>query len=152
KTLELIDDISEEDAQVQSMPDASPAKWHLAHSTWFFETFVLGTLPGYEPVDAAYAYMFNSYYETVGPRVQRGQRGLLTRPSLRALLDYRQIVDERIAELLEHCRDPELLSRIELGLEHEQQHQELLLMDLKHLFGHQPLLPAYRDPARDLAV
>lgn len=152
KTLELLDDINEEDAQVQSMPDASPAKWHLAHTTWFFETFILGTLSGYEPVDAAYGYMFNSYYDVVGPRVQRANRGLLTRPSLRVLLDYRRIVDERIIALLEHCSDRELLSRIELGLEHEQQHQELLLMDLKHLFGHQPLLPAYRDPARDLAL
>ena len=144
-TVALLEGVSDEDAQVQSMPDASPAKWHLAHTTWFFETFVLAGVPGYRVVDPAYGYLFNSYYEAVGARVERAQRGLLTRPSLRDVLEYRRIVDEQVVSVLERSPSSDVRRFVELGLHHEQQHQELLLMDLKHLFGHQPLLPAYRS-------
>lgn len=144
-TTALLEGINEEDAQVQSMPDASPIKWHMAHTTWFFETFVLGATPSYEVVNPAYGFLFNSYYETVGPRVVRAQRGMLTRPSLREVTDYRRVIDDRMVALLGRLVPNEIQTRIELGLHHEQQHQELMLMDIKHLFGHQPLLPAYRE-------
>lgn len=144
-TVALLDGLTEEDAQVQSMPDASPTKWHLGHTTWFFEKFVLSRVPGYSAFNEAYDHLFDFDYETLGTRVERGSRGLLTRPSLQQILEYRRYVDERLNELL--ARDPtqELLQRVELGIHHEQQHQELVLMDVKHLFGHQPLLPAYRS-------
>src|SRR4051812_42997569 len=121
------------------MPDVSPTKWHRAHVTWFFETFVLGPT-GRDPYRAAYAYLFNSYYEAVGPRHPRPRRGLLTRPSLEAVMAYRAHVNAAMAEA---CADPAQADLIVLGLHHEQQHQELILTDIKHAFFSNPLLPAY---------
>ncbi|MEJ0026231.1 MAG: ergothioneine biosynthesis protein EgtB [Rhizomicrobium sp.] len=135
--------LSAEDQNVQSMPDASPTKWHLAHTTWFFEAVVLGKFqPDHRPFDPAYAYLFNSYYEGLGARHPRPQRGLLSRPALDEILEYRLHVDEAIARLIEeHATDvSELLT---LGLHHEQQHQELILTDILHAFSCNPLLPAY---------
>ncbi len=135
--------LSPEDQTVQSMPDASPTKWHLAHTTWFFETFVLRPhVAGYRPFDPAYEYLFNSYYEAVGPRHPRPQRGMITRPGVEAILAYRQHVTNAVAELIAMGRG-EGAAIVELGLHHEQQHQELILMDAKHLLSMNPLFPAY---------
>lgn len=141
-SLDLVSPLSDADATAQSMPDASPAKWHLAHVTWFFETFILRDhVPGYRLHDERWAYLFNSYYEAEGARHARPRRGLLTRPSLGEVIEYRRRVDAAMLAamplILERC--PDLLA---LGLNHEQQHQELLLTDLKHLFFHNPLGPA----------
>ena len=128
------------------MPDASPTKWHLAHSTWFFETFILGAAPGYEVFDKAFSYLFNSYYETLGPRQARPQRGLLTRPSVEAVLAYRQHVDGAMTALLQGPQLPQYLEElVVLGLNHEQQHQELMLTDVLHLFAQNALQPAYDE-------
>ncbi len=138
--------LSAEDAMVQSMADASPSKWHLAHTTWFFERFVLGARPGYHPVDPAWDYLFNSYYQSVGPMHARAQRGVLSRPSLAQVLGYRDEIDARMARAFERGEfDEALRQRIVLGLHHEQQHQELLLTDIKHALWCNPLKPAYRD-------
>ncbi|HET6436787.1 MAG TPA: ergothioneine biosynthesis protein EgtB [Anaeromyxobacter sp.] len=143
-TLKLAAPLTPEDAQVQSMPDASPAKWHLGHTTWFFETFVLRPArPDEAPFHPSFAYLFNSYYETAGPRQPRPERGLLTRPGLEEVLRYRAEVDGRMAEVLETGLAPDLLEVVELGVAHEEQHQELLLTDLKHAFHANPLRPAY---------
>ncbi|SPR96486.1 ergothioneine biosynthesis protein EgtB [Cupriavidus taiwanensis] len=140
----LVADLSDADATVQSMDDASPAKWHLAHTTWFFEEFVLAArIPDYEPVDPAYRYLFNSYYEAVGARHPRPQRGLLTRPSLDEVLAYREAVDEAMLSLLGSAQTDDEAALITLGLQHEQQHQELLLTDVLHLFAQNPLRPAF---------
>jgi ergothioneine biosynthesis protein EgtB len=134
--------LTPEDQCVQSMPDASPAKWHRAHTTWFFEEFVLGPfVPGYRPFDPAYRYLFNSYYEQVGPRHPRPQRGLLTRPSAEQVAAYRVHVDGAMAQL-QTALPAELVALIELGLQHEQQHQELLVTDMLHAFSFNPLAPA----------
>lgn len=136
--------LSAEDACAQSMPDASPAKWHLAHTTWFFETFVLERFePGFVPHAPAYRVLFNSYYNAVGDKHPRPQRGLLTRPSLDEVEAYRAAVDRRLLALLPRL-PPDGLQLVELGLHHEQQHQELLLTDVLHLFSCNPLKPAYR--------
>jgi ergothioneine biosynthesis protein EgtB len=141
-----------EDQVVQSMPDASPTKWHLAHTSWFFETFVLVPhVPRYRVFDARYAVLFNSYYHTAGERHPRPERGLLSRPTVSEVAAYRAHVDVWMAELLsgEHGRlSPALAGTLELGLNHEEQHQELLLTDAKHLLGSNPLLPAYLAPTR----
>ncbi|KVG67439.1 ergothioneine biosynthesis protein EgtB [Burkholderia pseudomultivorans] len=139
--------LSAEDQAVQSMPDASPSKWHLAHTTWFFETVVLmRRVPGYTPFDDAFQFLFNSYYEALGPRHPRPQRGLLTRPSLDDVHAYRQHVDDAMLRALA-CDDPALLDAIapevELGLHHEQQHQELIVTDMLHAFSCNPLRPAF---------
>lgn len=145
-TAELAAPLSAEDQTAQSMPDTSPTKWHQAHTTWFFETFLLHPrLAGYDAFDPEFNYLFNSYYEAVGARHPRPSRGLLTRPSLDAVLDYRAHVDKAMGEFLEHSLDTATRDLVELGLNHEQQHQELLLMDVKHLFSCNPLRPAYRS-------
>ena len=147
----LVRPLEPEDTVVQSMPDVSPAKWHLAHVTWFFEEFVLAHFdPDYRRYNAHYDYLFNSYYYSVGSMHARPRRGMLTRPTLAEVLSFRRAVDEAVVELLERDADnAELAARIELGLNHEQQHQELLLTDIKHVLFQNPLLPAY-DP--ELAV
>ncbi len=137
--------LSPEDCVAQSMLYASPAKWHIAHVTWFFETFVLAQcVSGYRPFHPEYRMMFNSYYNTVGEQHPRPQRGLLTRPSFAEVIDYRRYVDEHMTVLLEQGVDDDVAQVVDLGLHHEQQHQELLLMDIKHLFACNPLRPAYR--------
>jgi len=149
--------LSPEDCAAQSMPDASPVKWHLAHTTWFFETFVLEAgLPGYRPFAPAFRVLFNSYYNAVGEQHPRPRRGLLTRPSLEEVLAYRHCVDDRLASWLEAGGGGELASVLEVGLHHEQQHQELILTDVAHLLTCHPLRPAYREdlaapPARPAA-
>ncbi|HUA79765.1 MAG TPA: ergothioneine biosynthesis protein EgtB [Dyella sp.] len=147
QTLALCAGLSGEDLQVQSMPDASPGKWHLAHTTWFFEQFVLGYDPAYRSPNADWHYLFNSYYESVGSMHARPQRGLLSRPSLEDIRDYRARVDEAVGELLVRGLDATLAARVELGLQHEQQHQELLLTDIKHALWCNPLRPIYRKAA-----
>lgn len=143
-TCALADGLAPEDTVVQSMPDASPTKWHLAHTTWFFEQFVLACEPGYRPLQPDWTFLFNSYYQTVGPMHARPQRGLLSRPTLAEILDYRARVDAAIYERLLRPVDADLAALITLGLHHEQQHQELLLTDIQHLFSINPLEPAYR--------
>lgn len=138
--------LSAEDQCVQSMPDASPSKWHLAHTTWFFETLCLQAyVADYQPYDKRFAYLFNSYYEALGPRHARPERGMLTRPSLASVHAYRQHVDEAMLHLITQLPDDQsaLVPTITLGLHHEQQHQELLLTDIKHLLSRNPLLPTY---------
>jgi ergothioneine biosynthesis protein EgtB len=142
--------LSAEDQCIQSMPDASPTKWHLAHTTWFFETVLLQPhLSGYRAFDERFNYLFNSYYEALGPRHPRPQRGLLTRPTRDEVLAYRAHVDEGVERLLEAARPDDALWRaiepiVSLGLQHEQQHQELLVTDILHAFSCNPLLPAYQ--------
>jgi ergothioneine biosynthesis protein EgtB len=137
--------LATDDYAIQSMPDASPAKWHIAHTSWFFEEFVLqAALEGYQFFDPAFRYLFNSYYETVGPRHSRPERGLLSRPTVEQVWAYRGYVDEELQFLLEReSLPPELQQIVTIGLHHEQQHQELLLTDLKHMFSRNPLKPAY---------
>ena len=143
-----------EDFVVQSMPDASPVKWHLAHTSWFFEQFILKPhLRGYRTLDPKYEYLFNSYYQAVGPMHQRPSRGLLTRPTVKDVLRYREHVDEHMAELLiDRMDDAQIHTLTTLGINHEQQHQELILTDLKHAFSRNPLQPAYRPRRSDSAA
>jgi ergothioneine biosynthesis protein EgtB len=144
--------LSAEDQTVQTMPDVSPTKWHRAHVTWFFETFILGEYAaGYRPFDEAYAYIFNSYYEAVGARHPRTERGLLSRPGIDEIARYRRFVDEAMAALVREPDQPGLAELITLGLHHEQQHQELLLMDIKHVLSRNPLQPAYLPGAPETA-
>ncbi len=147
-SLDLVSGLAVEDTVAQSMPDTSPSKWHLAHTTWFFEQFVLGRDPAYRPFNADWLYLFNSYYQSVGPMHARPQRGLLTRPTLAEVFAYRACVDRRLAILFDRGIDAELASLVILGLNHEQQHQELLLTDIKHLFSLNPLQPVYRESAQ----
>ena len=144
-TAGLCEPLAPEDLVVQSMPDASPAKWHLAHTTWFFEEFVLrAAVDGYRPHRDEFRYLFNSYYNSVGPMHRRPQRGLLTRPNLSEVQAYREQVDENVLRILERdSLPPDAREVLVLGLHHEQQHQELLLTDIKHLFACNPLHPAY---------
>ena len=143
--------LAPEDCVIQSMPDVSPTRWHLAHTTWFFETFVLSrATPDYQPCRAEFEYLFNSYYNSVGRQFPRPQRGLLSRPTVAEVWAYRRQVDQRIGELLEGVeadgeRCGQLLPVIELGLQHEQQHQELMLTDIKHVLAQNPLYPVYRE-------
>ncbi len=149
-TERLCQPLSAEDCQVQSMDDASPAKWHLAHTSWFFETFVLERWqPQYRVFHPAFRVLFNSYYQTVGKQHPRPQRGLLSRPTLEEVLAYRRHVDRYLPELLARGADEDggIAALVELGLQHEQQHQELILTDIKHLLSCNPLHPAYRERA-----
>ncbi|WP_312510491.1 ergothioneine biosynthesis protein EgtB [Massilia sp.] len=148
RSLQLAASLSNEDCCAQSMPDASPIKWHLAHTTWFFETFILEPREeGFTPFHSAFRVLFNSYYNGVGAKHPRPQRGLLTRPSLDEVKAYRADVDRRMALLLGHAVDETLAALVELGLQHEQQHQELMLTDIKHLLSCNPLYPAYAHDA-----
>lgn len=144
-TLALVQGLSAEDAQLQSMPDASPSKWHLAHTTWFFEQFVLMVQAEYRPLDARWLVLFNSYYQSVGPMHARPQRGMLSRPSLTQVLDYRGRIDAAMAAYLAQECDAAALAVVEIGLQHEQQHQELILTDILHAFSQNPLEPALRE-------
>ena len=147
-TQALATPLSDADATVQSMPDASPAKWHLAHVSWFFETFVLRDhVEGYRPFDDRFAYLFNSYYEADGPRHARPMRGMLTRPSLNEVRAYRAHVDAALLAAMPHLPEA-ACTLVTLGLQHEQQHQELLLTDLQHLFSLNPIAPALFDAPR----
>jgi ergothioneine biosynthesis protein EgtB len=148
RTAALCEPLAVEDYVIQSMPDASPAKWHLAHTTWFFETFVLAPhAPDYLQYHPQFAVLFNSYYNAVGPRWPRPERGLLSRPTVADVFGYRAHVDRQMTSLLASAAplSRPLAETIALGLNHEQQHQELLLADLKHAFAANPLRPAYRD-------
>ena len=144
----LIEPLEAEDFCLQGMADASPPKWHLAHTTWFLETFVLiPHCPGYVGADRRWNYLFNSYYDAVGPRQPRPQRGLLSRPPMAEVIAWRHKVNQSLEDLLQHNGDSPWLELVELGLQHEQQHQELMLMDLLDAFSRQPLEPAYNDAA-----
>ncbi|HEY9237653.1 MAG TPA: ergothioneine biosynthesis protein EgtB, partial [Burkholderiaceae bacterium] len=145
QSMALVAPLTAEDCQVQSMPDASPAKWHLAHTTWFFETFLLEpNEPGFRPFDASFRVLFNSYYQGVGQMHPRAQRGLITRPTLADVRNYRAAVDERMHRLLAtQGAEPSLAALVTLGLQHEQQHQELLLTDIKHALSFNPSHAAY---------
>jgi ergothioneine biosynthesis protein EgtB len=152
-TENLCASLDPEDCVAQSMPDTSPTKWHLAHTTWFFETFVLKEhASGYTPFHAGFGFLFNSYYNGAGERHTRSERGVLTRPTLKEILAYRAHVDEHMDVLVgggsaDETGDAREIQRVtEIGLQHEQQHQELILTDIKHLFAQNALLPAYRPP------
>jgi ergothioneine biosynthesis protein EgtB len=151
---QLCQPLATEDYVIQSMPDVSPPKWHLAHTTWFFETFLLiPYLSGYEVFHPQFGYLFNSYYESVGQRHPRPQRGLLSRPTVEEVYRYRAYVDEAMRSLLAELEDrSELEFSIVLGLHHEQQHQELLMTDIKHILACNPLRPAYRTDLPALAL
>jgi ergothioneine biosynthesis protein EgtB len=145
-TLALAEPLSPEDMTVQSMPHASPTRWHLAHTTWFFEHFLLSRERGHRPYREGWDYLFNSYYYTVGDMHQRPRRGLLSRPGVDEILAWRAQVDQRMAGLIESAGgDAETALLVTLGLNHEQQHQELILTDIKHALSLNPLKPAYRD-------
>jgi ergothioneine biosynthesis protein EgtB len=144
RTLDLCAGLSAEDMMVQSCPEASPAKWHLAHTAWFFESFVLREfLPGYRLFNADFPWLFNSYYEGFSAFPEKRLRAVFARPALKEILRYREHVDEGVARLLEAGAEPEALRRIELGVNHEEQHQELLLTDILHAFYTNPLRPVY---------
>ena len=149
RTLALCAGLEPEDYVVQSMPDVSPAKWHLAHTTWFFEHFVLEQhREGYRCFDGAYHHLFNSYYYSAGQMFPRPRRGLLSRPLVKEIRRYRDHVDEEVQRLLQQNGEPEIRQLVTLGLHHEQQHQELMLTDIKHVFSCNPLLPAVNDSLR----
>ncbi len=145
---EICRPLETEDYVVQTMPDVSPPKWHLAHTSWFFETFLLQEFDSsYQPFHPRYNYLFNSYYEAVGERHPRPQRGMLTRPTVREIYDYRRHVDQAICKLIAEAPDArlgEIGALLDLGLNHEQQHQELLFTDCKHILATNPLAPVYR--------
>lgn len=146
RTTRICEPLATEDYVIQPMVDASPPKWHLAHVTWFFETFILKPfVPGYKPYNPAYEVLFNSYYNGVGEPFPRAERGRLSRPTVAEVMAYRQYVDDHMAELVASELGGDLLFRTILGLNHEQQHQELLLTDLKYNLGNNPLYPAYLE-------
>lgn len=154
-TERLTEPLSPEDCQVQPMPDASPIKWHMAHTTWFFETFLLiPHAPGYRPFHPDFGYLFNSYYNAVGPRIARADRGLITRPDLAQIRAYRATVDAELERFLSDCDRATLETLgpvLELGLNHEQQHQELIVTDIKYTLSRNPSRPIYRpDAARSV--
>ena len=139
----LADPLSPEDQTVQTMPDVSPTKWHRAHTSWFFETFLLGARDGFRPFHPDYPFLFNSYYEAAGPRYTRSDRGCVSRPGCAEIARYREHVDAGMERLIGGGADDREASLVELGINHEQQHQELLLMDIKHVLSMSPLDPAY---------
>ncbi|WP_308005663.1 ergothioneine biosynthesis protein EgtB [uncultured Chryseobacterium sp.] len=147
RSVEICEPLETEDFVVQPVVDVSPPKWHLGHTTWFFETFILiPNLDGYEVFNSQYNFVFNSYYETIGARVIRTDRGNLSRPSVADIFQYRKYVDEQMETfLLNSDLSDDLKKLFELGLNHEQQHQELLLTDIKYILGHNPLFPAYNE-------
>jgi len=145
QTLRLVAPLSEADMTIQGAEFASPGKWHLAHTTWFFEEFFLNSFPGYAKKSEAYHFFFNSYYEMIGARQQQGMRGLITRPGLAEVLEYRLAVDDAVVNKLESGISRELETIIEIGLQHEQQHQELFLTDILYNLSLNPLFPAYRE-------
>ena len=146
QTMNLCEPLTPEDMMVQSCPEASPAKWHLAHTTWFFESFVLREfLPGYRVFNADFAWLFNSYYESFSAFPEKRLRSSFSRPGLDEVLRYREHVDAAMERLLEREPEAEALRRIELGVNHEEQHQELLLTDILHAFFTNPLRPKYRE-------
>ena len=149
----LVETLEPEDCVIQSMADVSPTRWHLAHTTWFFETLALAKFDErYRPYHPEYVFLFNSYYNTVGDQFPRPDRGLLSRPTVNEIMQYRDHVDARMVDMLEHQRlaaDSELATIIETGLHHEQQHQELMLTDIKHVFSCNPLFPVYRQTEPD---
>ena len=146
-TLDLAAPLSDADAAIQPFPDASPAKWHLAHTTWFFETFVLRDhVPGYRPYDERFSFLFNSYYEGEGERHERAKRGMISRPSLDEVRAYRAQVDDALEQAVPGLA-PDALALVELGINHEQQHQELFLTDILATFAENPLEPAYGELA-----
>ncbi len=148
-TDELCKPLVTEDYVVQSMPDVSPTKWHIAHTTWFFETFVLAkAINNYEPLNHDYAYLFNSYYIQAGNRFYRPHRGLLTRPTVAEIFKYREFIDQKMIEFIQSAKEEvyeKFAPVIEIGINHEQQHQELMLTDIKHVFSMNPLHPVYND-------
>ncbi len=154
-TLKLVEPLSAEDCTTQSMPDASPAKWHLAHTTWFFERLIVEpSVADYQRFDPTFHVLFNSYYNSLGKQHPRPLRGVLSRPSLDHVLGYRHHVDQYMQSVLggESSIAPEVARTIEVGLNHEQQHQELLLMDIKHLLSCNPLKPVYSNTLRSHRV
>jgi ergothioneine biosynthesis protein EgtB len=155
QTEELCRPLAIEDYGLQSMPDASPPKWHLAHTTWFFETFLLSRFrDGYRPFHPDFSFLFNSYYNALGPRWARPERGLLSRPTVDEVYSYRHAIDDEVSELLNGStgQRPEVAELCTLGLNHEQQHQELILTDIKHAFAKNPLRPVYRETPLTLGV
>jgi ergothioneine biosynthesis protein EgtB len=155
-TTQLSERLEVEDCVAQSMADASPTKWHLAHTTWFFEKFVLERYDDrHKPFHSGFNYQFNSYYNAIGERVKRPMRGLMTRPTLDEVRRYRRHIDDAVTALLDRSQEPDsqrIRSLIEIGLHHEQQHQELLLTDIKHLFSLNPLKPAYQEQPMDASA
>ena len=152
-TEELAAPLSPEDQTVQSMPDVSPTKWHRGHTSWFFETFLLERfVPEYRVYHPRFAFIFNSYYETVGPRHPRPQRGLLSRPGVDEVTGYRRSLDGAMLDFLDRPIGHDARFLVDLGLNHEQQHQELVLMDIKHVLSRNPLLPVYRSTGDDVVL
>jgi ergothioneine biosynthesis protein EgtB len=142
-----------EDYVVQPVEDVSPPKWHLAHTSWFFETFILKRFcKKYKAFDETFNYIFNSYYESIGDRLLRTDRGNMTRPSVERIYEYRKHVDRHMLELFEGKLNLDLLSFLELGLQHEQQHQELLITDIKYILGHNTLFPVYKEQSKDTSI
>ncbi|MCW3112289.1 MAG: hypothetical protein JWR18_685 [Segetibacter sp.] len=150
RTEDICAPLETEDYVVQPVADVSPPKWHIGHTTWFFETFVLKSyVEGYEEFNSDYNYVFNSYYETVGARVIRTDRGNLSRPTVKDIFRYRKYVDNAMCELLSSNYNEDLNELLELGFNHEEQHQELLLTDIKYILGNNPLFPAYNSPVSE---
>ncbi|HSU48966.1 MAG TPA: DinB family protein, partial [Segetibacter sp.] len=146
RTEDICAPLETEDFVVQPVADVSPPKWHIGHTTWFFETFILKpNVNGYKEFNPDYNYVFNSYYETVGARVIRTDRGNLSRPTVKDIYQYRKYVDNAMFELLQNNYNEQLNDLLELGVNHEEQHQELLLTDIKYILGNNPLFPAYAD-------
>jgi ergothioneine biosynthesis protein EgtB len=150
----LCETLEPEDCTIQSMPDVSPTRWHLAHTTWFFEEFVLKQQPWYRPSSDQYAYLFNSYYNAVGKQFPRAKRGLLSRPTVAEVFEYRHEIDGQMLQVLEQGENQQadIATIVELGLNHEQQHQELMLTDIKHVLSCNPLYPVYREGRFEQAV